>query len=320
MPRDQAYELVRGVLVDMGLELVREAPEQGEIEAVATTFWFGFKDDLVVRLRDTDGGTRMDVRSGLASRRRRLSAPMPNAFSRDHRSGPGRTLKPRADLTVTSGSEKIRPFHRLSSEYCGVTAMTSLPRQLVFLFLLLPTILFAGVDRIEITSRETLSSAGHDFTYEGDRRRALSEPRSGTSGQRHDHRHRLRARATATAWSNTRRISGCWRPSADIANGGLFYNVNNRGGSRGRPGNFLRSSVDRTRFHISRHRLDQRDHAGAGTPAPACAGRRPGRRSHYRRRALRKSSSTVPAGRGQYRRRRDIWPMRRPSAACARRA
>ena len=63
MPRDQAYELVRSVLVDMGLELVREAPEQGEIEAVATTFWFGFKDDLVVRLRETGAGTRMDVRS-----------------------------------------------------------------------------------------------------------------------------------------------------------------------------------------------------------------------------------------------------------------
>ncbi len=63
MPRDQAYELVRGVLVDMGLELVREAPEEGEIEAVATTFWFGFKDDLVVRLRETDAGARMDVRS-----------------------------------------------------------------------------------------------------------------------------------------------------------------------------------------------------------------------------------------------------------------
>ncbi len=63
MPREQAYELVRDVLVDMGLELVREAPEQGQIEAVATTFWFGFKDDLVVRLRETDTGTRMDVRS-----------------------------------------------------------------------------------------------------------------------------------------------------------------------------------------------------------------------------------------------------------------
>ena len=63
MPRDRMYELVRGVLIDMGLELTREDPEQGEIEAVATTFFFGFKDDLVVRLRDTGTGTRMDVRS-----------------------------------------------------------------------------------------------------------------------------------------------------------------------------------------------------------------------------------------------------------------
>ncbi len=63
LPRDQVYELAREVLVDMGLELTREAPEQGEIEAVATTFWFGFKDDVAVRLRETDAGTRMDVRS-----------------------------------------------------------------------------------------------------------------------------------------------------------------------------------------------------------------------------------------------------------------
>ena len=63
MPRDRMYELVRGVLIDMGLELTREDPEQGEIEAVATTFFFGFKDDLVVRLRETGAGTRMDVRS-----------------------------------------------------------------------------------------------------------------------------------------------------------------------------------------------------------------------------------------------------------------
>ena len=63
MPRDRMYELVRGVLIDMGFELTREDPEQGEIEAVATTFFFGFKDDLVVRLRETGAGTRMDVRS-----------------------------------------------------------------------------------------------------------------------------------------------------------------------------------------------------------------------------------------------------------------
>ncbi len=63
MPRDRMYELVRGVLIAMDLELVREDPDQGEIEAVATTFWLGFKDDLVVRLRETEAGTRMDIRS-----------------------------------------------------------------------------------------------------------------------------------------------------------------------------------------------------------------------------------------------------------------
>ena len=63
LPLEEAYALVQGVLIDLGLDLVREAPEQGEIEAVATTFWFGFKDDLVVRLRRTDLGTRMDIRS-----------------------------------------------------------------------------------------------------------------------------------------------------------------------------------------------------------------------------------------------------------------
>jgi uncharacterized protein (DUF1499 family) len=35
----------------------------GRIEATDTTFWFGFKDDVVVRVRSTDGGSRVDVRS-----------------------------------------------------------------------------------------------------------------------------------------------------------------------------------------------------------------------------------------------------------------
>lgn len=63
LTRDQMYEQVRQALIDMGLELVREDPGQGEIEAVASTFWFDFKDDLIVRLREVDGGTRMDIRS-----------------------------------------------------------------------------------------------------------------------------------------------------------------------------------------------------------------------------------------------------------------
>jgi uncharacterized protein (DUF1499 family) len=38
-------------------------PDEGRIEATATTFWFGFKDDVVIRLRPEAGGTRVDVRS-----------------------------------------------------------------------------------------------------------------------------------------------------------------------------------------------------------------------------------------------------------------
>ena len=52
-----------GVLQDMGLELVNEAPLQGMIEATATTFWFGFKDDMVVRIRPKGTGSVIDVRS-----------------------------------------------------------------------------------------------------------------------------------------------------------------------------------------------------------------------------------------------------------------
>lgn len=51
------------VLRNMGLELVNEAPLQGMIEATATTFWFGFKDDMVVRIRPSGAGSVIDVRS-----------------------------------------------------------------------------------------------------------------------------------------------------------------------------------------------------------------------------------------------------------------
>lgn len=37
--------------------------EEGWIEATDTTFWFGFKDDVIVRLRETDGECRVDLRS-----------------------------------------------------------------------------------------------------------------------------------------------------------------------------------------------------------------------------------------------------------------
>jgi len=40
-----------------------KAQAQGRIEATATTFWFGFKDDVVIRIQPDAQGTRLDIRS-----------------------------------------------------------------------------------------------------------------------------------------------------------------------------------------------------------------------------------------------------------------
>jgi uncharacterized protein (DUF1499 family) len=48
----------------MDWEIVSTEAAAGRIEATATTMWFGFKDDIVVRvLPSPDGGSRVDVRS-----------------------------------------------------------------------------------------------------------------------------------------------------------------------------------------------------------------------------------------------------------------
>ena len=48
----------------MGWEIVDANADQGRIEATATTFWFGFKDDVVIRVTAADAGhSRVDVRS-----------------------------------------------------------------------------------------------------------------------------------------------------------------------------------------------------------------------------------------------------------------
>ena len=47
-----------------GHEVVRVDPDAGIVEGTATTFWFGFKDDMVVRIRPgEDGGSVIDMRS-----------------------------------------------------------------------------------------------------------------------------------------------------------------------------------------------------------------------------------------------------------------
>jgi uncharacterized protein (DUF1499 family) len=58
-----AFERAKGAMEEAGWQIVREDPSAGRIEAVATTFWFGFKDDIVVRITAEGGGSRVDVRS-----------------------------------------------------------------------------------------------------------------------------------------------------------------------------------------------------------------------------------------------------------------
>jgi len=48
---------------DMGWEIVAADAAAGRIEATDTTFWFGFKDDVVVRVEADGAGSRIDVRS-----------------------------------------------------------------------------------------------------------------------------------------------------------------------------------------------------------------------------------------------------------------
>ncbi len=63
LPADEALERAAAVIEGMGLEVVNVDPDAGRVEAVDTTFWFGFKDDVVVRVRPGATGSTVDVRS-----------------------------------------------------------------------------------------------------------------------------------------------------------------------------------------------------------------------------------------------------------------
>jgi len=62
-PREKVFAAAQAALTAMGLELTDADAAQGHIEATATSLVFGFKDDVVVRIADAPGGTKVDVRS-----------------------------------------------------------------------------------------------------------------------------------------------------------------------------------------------------------------------------------------------------------------
>jgi uncharacterized protein (DUF1499 family) len=47
----------------LGWSVVATDPSLGRLEATATTFWFRFTDDVVIRIRPEGGGSRLDIRS-----------------------------------------------------------------------------------------------------------------------------------------------------------------------------------------------------------------------------------------------------------------
>lgn len=63
VPPAQAFERALQAAKAQGWEIVAAVPAEGRIEATATTQWFGFKDDVVVRVRPEGAGSRVDVRS-----------------------------------------------------------------------------------------------------------------------------------------------------------------------------------------------------------------------------------------------------------------
>ncbi len=62
-PPDRVVDWAHEVAQELGWEIVAVDPELGRVEATATTLWFGFKDDVVVRVRPGGTGARIDVRS-----------------------------------------------------------------------------------------------------------------------------------------------------------------------------------------------------------------------------------------------------------------
>ena len=60
---DSALIRSAALLRHQGLEVINIDEDKGIIEAVDTTFWFGFKDNVVVRLKSHGSGTKVDIRS-----------------------------------------------------------------------------------------------------------------------------------------------------------------------------------------------------------------------------------------------------------------
>ncbi len=67
VPPAEAFKRVDNVATAMGWDVVARAPSDGKtdgrLEAIATSQWFGFRDDIVIRIRPDGAGSKIDIRS-----------------------------------------------------------------------------------------------------------------------------------------------------------------------------------------------------------------------------------------------------------------
>ena len=63
-PVDTVFNKAQSVAKDMGWDIKTTDRDLGIVEATHTTFWYGFEDDVIIRLRPSEGGgTLVDMRS-----------------------------------------------------------------------------------------------------------------------------------------------------------------------------------------------------------------------------------------------------------------
>jgi hypothetical protein len=63
LPAGLAFDLALATARAAGWRIVTAVPAEGRIEATDTTFWFGFTDDIVIRITAAGERTLLDIRS-----------------------------------------------------------------------------------------------------------------------------------------------------------------------------------------------------------------------------------------------------------------
>ena len=63
MPMEKAFRAALETAREMGWQIVAQVPAEGRIEATDTSFWYGFKDDVVIRIYPAGDRSLVDIRS-----------------------------------------------------------------------------------------------------------------------------------------------------------------------------------------------------------------------------------------------------------------